>query len=234
MPNTEIVSYINDQTQQGIAKDAIREALLQSGWAADAVEEGFATVDGHSGSPFPSAATVATAAITEKDYPVTLLWAFKSPIIFGLFLIVLFVVGYYSLPLVFFAIFTLIANPLLRTNFHYSLDEHFFQLKQGVIAKKQRNLPYGVIQNVFLKQDLFDRIFGLATLRIENAAQGGTNGMKRKSVWTSNRNANNEFLGSSGNTVNIPGLKKKDAEALKEVLLQKIKANPLADTGAGL
>ena len=105
MPNTEIVSYINDQTQQGIAKDAIREALLQSGWAADAVEEGFATVDGHSGSPFPSAATVATAAITEKDYPVTLLWAFKSPIIFGLFLIVLFVVGYYSLPLVFFAIF---------------------------------------------------------------------------------------------------------------------------------
>ena len=29
-----------------------------------------------------------------------------------------------------------------------------------------------MIQNVFVKQDLFDRVFGLASLAIENASQG--------------------------------------------------------------
>ena len=43
-----------------------------------------------------------------------------------------------------------------------------------------------------------------------------------------------ESVGSSTNAVNIPGLRKKDAEKLKVLILQKINENPLKNTGSGL
>ncbi len=88
-------------------------------------------------------------------------------------------------------------------------------------------MPYGVIQNVFIKQDLFDRIFGLATLRIENASQAG--GARDIRIRQGQEN-----LGASGNKVNIPGLKKQNAEELKNLILKKIKENPIEDSQSGL
>ena len=101
----------------------------------------------------------------------------------------------------------LIANPLIRANFHYSLDDKYFKMKQGVISKKQNNQPYGVIQTVFVHQDLFDRIFGLATLRVENAVGGGGKSKKRKS-FTLHSASSSDTVGVSGNKMHIPGLKK--------------------------
>lgn len=176
--------------------------------------------------------------ITEKDYPITKLWIFKTPILIVLANLAILPFGYFFPYLVLAFPIMLIANPLIRANFHYSLDDKYFHIKQGVISKKQRNLPYGVIQNIFVKQDLFDRIFGLASLRVENAVQSGGGKMSWwKRGYGSKGNAYGqqaEGLGSYGNKVNLPGLKKSSAEALKVLLLQKMKENPIEDSQSGL
>lgn len=173
-------------------------------------------------------------AITEKNYPITKLWIFKTPIIIILMNIVALFFGYYFPYLVLALPIMLIANPLIRMNFHYSLGEKYFNVKQGVISKKQKNLPYAVIQNVFVKQDIFDRIFGLACLKVENASMGGGKAKKRKSFTLTSGGSDSESVGASGNKVNIPGLKKQSAEELKNLILQKIKENPLEDNQSGL
>lgn len=165
--------------------------------------------------------------ITEKDYPIAKLWMFKAPIIIVLINAVALFFGRYYPVLVLALPVYLIANPLIRKNFHYLLEEKFLIVSQGVISKKQRNLPYGVIQNVFVKQDLFERIFGLATLRIENASQAGG----ARDIRTRQEQEN---VGASGNKVNIPGLKKQDAQELKNLILKKIKENPIEDSQSGL
>ena len=166
--------------------------------------------------------------ITEKDYPITTLWIFKAPIIIILMNVVALLFGYYFPYLVLALPVMLIANPLIRGNFHYSLEEKFFIVRQGVISKKQRNLPYGVIQNVLIKQDLFDRIFGLAALRVENASQAGGS----RDIRT--RRKEKDVVGASGNKVSIPGLKKQSAEELKNLILKKMKENPIEDSQSGL
>ena len=165
--------------------------------------------------------------ITEKDYPIASLWMFKAPIIIVLMHVVaLFFARYYHRLVLALPVY-LSTNPLIRANFHYSLEEKLFTVRQGVISKKQNNLPYGVIQNVFVKQDLFERIFGLATLRIENASQAGG----ARDIYA---RQGQENVGASGNKVNIPGLKKQGAEELKNLILAKIKANPIEDSQSGL
>lgn len=170
--------------------------------------------------------------ITEKKYPITILWIFKAPIIIIVVNLIALLFGYIYPYLILALPVMLIVNPLIRANFHYSLEDKFLSVRQGVISKKQRNLPYGVIQNIFVKQDLFDRIFGLAALKIENAVQGGE---KRKYFrFAMANNQQEDFVGSSGNKVNIPGLKKQDAEELKNNILQKVKENPIDDKQSGL
>ena len=182
--------------------------------------------------------------ITEKDYPVTLLWAFKAPIIMFVLSAIAIIFGYFIPIFVILFPVLLIANPLIRANFHYSLEDKFLMVSSGVLSKKQRNLPYGVIQNVFLKQDLFDRVFKLASLRIENASYGGgaSQGKGGKFLGMTVRRNNDygrnagvyETASASGNKINIPGLKKEHAEELKNLILQKIKENPLEDSQSGL
>jgi uncharacterized membrane protein YdbT with pleckstrin-like domain len=170
--------------------------------------------------------------LTEKNYPITILWIFKAPIIFVAISAVAILFGYWFPYLVILVPFYLIANPLIRKNFHFSTDEKFLVVNHGVFSKKHLNLPYGVIQNIIVKQDWFDRVFGLATLSIENAIQGGS---KANSIAAARASrSQGDFLGSSGNKVSIPGLKKSDAEALKLVVLQKMKENPVDDNNSGL
>lgn len=175
-------------------------------------------------------------AVTEKNYPITKRWMLKAPLIFLFINIVALFFGYYFPYLVILIPIYLIANPFIRRNFHYSLDEAYFNVKQGVFSKKQRNIPYGVIQNVVVKQDLFDRIFGLATLYVENASFGGgvVSQKQARQALFAQRRQKQETVGASKNKVNIPGLKKKDAESLKMMILQKMKENPLEDTHSGL
>ena len=175
------------------------------------------------------------SVINEKKYPVTKLWMFKAPLIFLAINIVAMLFGYIYPYLLLAMIIALIVNPLIRANFHYSLDDKIFFVKQGVISKKQRSLPYGVIQNVFVKQDLFDRLFKLASLRVENASNSNKkSGFFSLSGNQMGKTGYQDAIGVSGNKVSIPGLKKQDAEELKMAILQKMKDNPIEDSQSGL
>ena len=234
MANNEIINYIKSELAKGESKETIVNSLSQAGWQNNDVQEAFNSLSSPV-SPSSISPQHTAEIVNEKNYPITKLWIFKAPIIIIVISVVALLFGYYFPYLVIALPIYLIANPLIRANFHYSTDEKYFTVRQGVFSKKQRNLPYGVIQNVFVKQDVFDRIFGLASLRIENASQAG--GGQKVRWWNkgygskSNAYGQQEGVGSSGNKVNLPGLKKNSAEALKAILLQRMKENPIEELG---
>lgn len=203
--------------------------------------------------------------ITEKNYPIQGLWVFKSsigPILGLIFLVLLFLpaairgnirISYiidlwpFIIAVVIIALIPLsfgsIIRMLRRATFHYSIEDNFLTLKQGILSKQERHIPYGVIQNLFVKQDLFDKIFGLASLTIENASEGAGSlaaafGQKilRMQVMRvpAQQRQQDEMVGFFGNKVNIPGLTKSNAEILKVIVLQKMKENPIEDSQSGL
>jgi len=195
--------------------------------------------------------------ITEKNYPVQRLWVIKS-IRRSLFALIFFIppllisyrysktskdteIYFYIIIIVGFVISHFIVTILRRANFYYSVEEKFLTLRQGILSKQQRYIPYGVIQNLFVKQDLFDRIFGLASLTIENASQGaGSLAVPQQQkvfglhIVGNPQRQRVEMIGFSGNKVSIPGLTKASAEILKGIVLQKMKENPIEDSQSGL
>lgn len=178
--------------------------------------------------------------ITEKKYPIRNIWLFKQTLLAFIILSIYFIfIASKGASDLFILIFYLvlgipvIINLLRRFNFHYSLDENFMVFHQGIISKSNRNVPYGRIQGVFTHQELFDRIFGLASLTLEDFSQGGRSAMNVDGYVGSGK-SRREALGFVGNKIHIPGLKKADAEALKSAILQKIKENPIEDSQSGL
>ncbi len=79
---------------------------------------------------------------------------------------------------------------------------------------------------------MFDRLFGLASLTLENASELGINRTQGQIKLRAQERT--ETVGFSGNNVSIPSLKKQNAEALKGIVLQKIKENPIEDSQSGL
>jgi membrane protein YdbS with pleckstrin-like domain len=234
MINNEIVNYIKSELSRGESKQEVMDSLIKNGWGGADVQEAFNSL---SSLPVSASATKPqhTAEIaTEKNYPITKLWIFKGPIIAACISIVALFFGIWFPYLVIAIPFWLIGNPLIRSRFHYSTGEKFFDIQQGVFSKKQRHLPYGVIQTVVVKQDWFDRIFGLASLAVEDASQGGGKGFfggSKSFKMSGAYQQQGETLGSSGNKVSIPGLKKENAESLKLVILQRMKENPIEELG---
>ncbi|MCX6789839.1 MAG: PH domain-containing protein [Candidatus Gribaldobacteria bacterium] len=193
--------------------------------------------------------------ITEKKYPIRkklILKSLSGANLLYWVLPILMMVGYFYwkstgdagafLPFLIYSFvflaplfLNIILFTLRLTTFHYSFDEQLLTIRQGIIAKQESFMPYEVFQDVLVKQDLFDRIFNLASLVIENATQ-----QPRLSINEENRQEMNKFikakglLGSIGNKVIIAGLEKQDAEALKVIVLQKMKEHPTADIQAGL
>jgi|SRR5680860_1043837 len=196
--------------------------------------------------------------ITEKDYPIQRVWLLKPiipalPYIIVPILYLIFFAGpekddiglsIYLFSCIGFGIHLGLIWPfLMRLKFHYSIEDKFLTLRQGILSKQQRHIPYGVIQNLFIKQNLFDRIFGLASLTIENASQGFggfgafTLPQKQKAFMmkmSARQQQKMEMVGFFGNKVSIPGLTKQNAEILKGIVLQKMKENPIDDSQSGL
>jgi uncharacterized membrane protein YdbT with pleckstrin-like domain len=180
--------------------------------------------------------------ISENEYPVEPSWLLKTPISF--FIITIFVclffagglilshsteillkgMGYILVAILIFVIILMavigfisfIVTALSRDNFHFLVDKEFVIFHQGIISKQQKNLPYGVIQDVIINQDIVDRVLGLASLTIENASFGGGQ------VYVRGRQAG-AMIGFVGNMAVIPGLTEQNAETLKNILLSKIK-----------
>jgi membrane protein YdbS with pleckstrin-like domain len=234
MSNPELISFINTQIASNIPIDAIKLSLRQAGWPENEIEMAFSEPVTQPTSFYEHPST--DIQLTEKDFPITTLWVFKGPIIYIVISVIALLFGYWFPALVLLIPYWLIANPLQKKNFHFHLDSQYFVVKQGVFSKQQRNIPYAVMQHVFVKQDLYDRLFGIATLVIENAT---TKGSEKKffgmTIGSTNQSKGyNESLGTIDNKVSLPGLKKEHAEALKNHLLDKIKQNPLEDNQSGL
>lgn len=184
--------------------------------------------------------------VDEKVYPIEARWILKilalnlsGFILIGIFFIVSsFNTGniFYVSIFVLFTLINVVIMMLRRKTFHYTVDTHFLYLKQGILSKQERHIPYGVIQHTFIKQDILDRLLGLASLVIENASAGAGAYTGTQKVFGTNYNQNKrgEALGFTGNKVSIPGLDKNNAELLKGVILQKMKENPLEDSQSGL
>lgn len=195
--------------------------------------------------------------VTEKKFPITAIWIFKqlmgSVVFFPIVFIYFFMIGtankagasnassellmtillIYILFLSLGLVIPVIFRALQRANFHYSLEDFFIVIHQGIISKQNRNVPYGRIQGVYVNQGLFDRIFGLASLTFEDYSNGGISSMS-PGGYVGKGKYREEAIGFEGNKIHIPGLRKDDAEALKTIILQKVKEHPTEDSQSGL
>lgn len=133
-------------------------------------------------------------------------------------------------PLVFMAGFTLIGF-VFRTAtlfiwlmfFSFRFDDDYIIAKQGIISRQERHLPYVVMQDVVIKQSILDRLFGLATIVVENASMGGVMGMNtQQNRYGRKQNTTiMTTMGMHGNMFILSGIKLSDATMLRDWLLDK-------------
>lgn len=193
-------------------------------------------------------------SITEKTFPIENKWVVKNIIITSfatLFFTTVFSIQTHlnfkldglnpsfilimilPISVIVTGIIRIISFPLQKKNFHFLLGEDNFIIKQGIISKKETHVPYGTIQNIYIKQDLIDRLIGINAILIENASVGG--GYVNDSRSQNNKYYDEtQFLGVSGNKLSIYGLTIENAERLKQVIMQKMIENPIDDNKSGL
>lgn len=66
-------------------------------------------------------------------------------------------------------------NWLWKKNYFFEFLPDYIQLKTGIISKSESHLPYRSIQDVTISRGLFNRMLGLSTVIIKNAAQFSQN-----------------------------------------------------------
>lgn len=82
--------------------------------------------------------------------------------------------------------------------YFYDLTDHFIVIRKGVIIPQEINIPYERVQDVYVDQDIFDRIFGIYDVHLSTATI------------------------SSGMAAHIDGVEKAAADGLREHLLKTI------------
>jgi len=83
--------------------------------------------------------------------------------------------------------------------YFYDLTNDFIQIKKGPITPREITIPYERIQDIYVDQDIFDRIFGLYDIHLSSATV------------------------SSGMEAHIDGVEKQVAEGLRAILLETVK-----------
>ena len=83
--------------------------------------------------------------------------------------------------------------------YFYDLTDDFIQIKKGPITPREITIPYERIQDVYVDQDLLDRMFGLYDVHLSSATV------------------------SSGMEAHIDGVEKQAAEGIRAILLQTVK-----------
>ncbi len=158
-----------------------------------------------SGEPSQSSALAANQKIelsstnvSSETFPISPKWIISNIIgsIFSTVVLVIFF-GFQFLPnlsasaagfimlviiiILFVTIFGLqVGGALLwKANFSWVFTPNFLEVRTGIISKRETHLPYSSIQDVLIKQSLVERLFGLCTVTIQNAA-GMSSGYSRK------------------------------------------------------
>lgn len=87
---------------------------------------------------------------------------------------------------------------LYFNDYYYDLNDSFIVIRKGVIMPKEISIPYERVQDVYVDQDLLDRILHLYDVHLSTA------------TWT------------SGMEAHIDGVEKPAADGLREILLKTI------------
>jgi len=82
--------------------------------------------------------------------------------------------------------------------FYFSLDENSILIDKGVLKRTKVNIPFERIQTVNLQQNLLHQMFGVVSLEIDTA-------------------------GANKSEMTIDALKKEDAEAIRQFILEEKK-----------
>ena len=69
------------------------------------------------------------------------------------------------------SIINFIALIIWKKNYSYKFNAENIYYKTGVLSISEKHMPYSSIQDVSVSQSFLERIFGLAKVNIENAAQ---------------------------------------------------------------
>jgi len=87
--------------------------------------------------------------------------------------------------------------------YFYDLTEKELIIRKGVISRREVVIPFSRIQDIYVDQDFWDRIFGLYDIHVATAATGGYYAHSERA--------------------HIDGVNAQNAEALKKILLEKIR-----------
>ena len=186
--------------------------------------------------------------ISEQTCPVSKTWMFKQIMVSCLWAVALLLIVVLPLHGIaasgngqliwWISLILLFVLPVLGScmlvlqvaNFHYSFDEKFLVIEQGIIAKQKRYIPYSTFQDVLILRSLTDHLLGVATVCIENAS--GVGGalmpvMAQYGTFSGSRNFRGNawlvsLMGAAGNAVGIPGLSLDDAQKVRQEALVRI------------
>lgn len=125
--------------------------------------------------------------VSSAEYPIQDRWLVSAAIaslLFSLFMMIFLPLFLLPIPrlgtasLYLFIYLALSAASFLwqwawKNSYYFEFTPEYVLLRDGVISKEERHLPYRSIQNVTLRQGILDRILGIGGVSIENAAGQG-------------------------------------------------------------
>lgn len=68
----------------------------------------------------------------------------------------------------------IVALPIMKlwvNNLSYSIEDDRLTVKKGIISKIEQNIPFIAVTDFMLHRSLYDRILGIASIRIQTAGQ---------------------------------------------------------------
>lgn len=228
MINPELKDYVKKCEEAGQTKDQIRESLLANGWENTDIDEAFgvnipvAPVAPIRMNNVLENKTVMQDGEFQKRYPLSpkkftkkmlpnfigaffliiipffLIFFFSSDISSDLYSFFLRVLIYFIVLCVVVLFFYSWYYKTYIRKYYYDAGDNFITIRKGVFSISEIHVQYQKIQDVYVDQDLFDRILGLYDVHIASATY------------------------TSGLESHIDGVNKENAEAIKDYLLNKI------------
>ena len=105
---------------------------------------------------------------------------------------------YLLIAVLVFAAFNLIGSVMTFFRFYFSLDKDSILIDKGILKRTKINIPFERIQTVNLQQNLLHQMFGVSSLEIDTA-------------------------GAKKSELTIDALKKEEAEAIRQFILEEKK-----------
>lgn len=104
---------------------------------------------------------------------------------------------YLAIAAVFIFFLELVYQSMHYKRYFYNLDDRFIMVREGIIARREKTIPYKRIHDVYVDQDILDRVFKLWDIHFTTADSKVFN-------------------------LHIDGLNSKSAKAIREYILNKI------------